>query len=186
MLELFEYYPYLLPLVIFFGRILDVSLGTLRIIFVSKGQKHLAPIIGFFEVFIWIVVISQILAQTQGLLAYVSYAAGYAAGNYVGIILEGKIAFGIVVCRIYTNKDPQPLVRLLSEHGYGVTRMEGMGAKMKVSIIEAVVERKALKSINRFIMDFDKDTFYTAEDVRVRQRGVFPKSLMFKRWRPGK
>ena len=59
MLEIFESYPYLLPLVIFFGRILDVSLGTLRIIFVSKGQKHLAPIIGFFEVFIWIVVISE-------------------------------------------------------------------------------------------------------------------------------
>ncbi|MDD2560397.1 MAG: DUF5698 domain-containing protein, partial [Bacteroidales bacterium] len=86
MFDFLDSYPILLPLIIFFGRIIDVTLGTLRIIFVSKGQKTLAPLIGFFEVFIWIVVISQILSRANDLVAYLSYAAGYATGNYVGII----------------------------------------------------------------------------------------------------
>ena len=60
MFDFLDQYPYLLPVIIFFGRIIDVTLGTLRIIFVSKGEKYKAPIIGFFEVFIWIVIISQI------------------------------------------------------------------------------------------------------------------------------
>jgi uncharacterized protein YebE (UPF0316 family) len=187
MFTFLDQYPYLLPVIIFFGRIMDVTLGTLRIIFVSKGQKYLAPLIGFFEVFIWIIVISQILSRTNSLFHYFCYAAGYATGNYVGILLEGRIAFGILVCRIYTNKEPQSLVRMLSEHGYGATVVEGMGSKMRVYIVEAVVERKALKEIDQFIRDFDENTFYTAEDVRIRQKGIFPRSsLFFKRWRPGK
>jgi len=187
MFDFLDQYPYLLPIMIFFGRICDVTLGTLRIIFVSKGEKYKAPIFGFFEVFIWIMVISQILSRSNSIFSYLCYAAGYAMGNYVGIIIESRIAFGILVCRIYTNKEPSILVSMLSERGYGATTMEGMGTKKKAYIIEAVVERKALKEIDRFITDFDKNTFYTAEDVRIRQKGVFPEStLFFKRWRPGK
>ncbi len=181
-------YPLLLPLIIFFGRIVDVTLGTLRIIFVSKGQKTLAPLIGFFEVFIWIVVISQILSRTNDMVAYLSYAAGYAAGNYVGIIIEQKIAFGVLVCRIYTNSEPTKLISMLSARGYGTTTIEGMGTQKKVYIVEAVVERKSLKEIDRFIAEFDRNTFYTAEDLRLTQKGIFPaKSFnLSQRWRPGK
>jgi len=187
MFDFLDQYPYLLPIIIFFGRICDVTLGTLRIIFVSKGEKYKAPIFGFFEVFIWIVVISQVLSRASGLLSYLSYAAGYAAGNYVGIIIESRIAFGILVCRIYTNREPSKLLAMLSEKGFGATTMEGMGAIKKVYIVEAVVERKAMKDIDRFITEFDQNTFYTAEDVRIRQKGVFPEPALFlKRWRPGK
>lgn len=104
MFDFLDVYPWLLPIMIFFGRIVDVSLGTLRIIFVSKGEKFLAPIIGFFEVFIWVVIISQIFIRANDLVSYLSYAAGYAAGNYIGILLEQRIAYGIVLCRIYTRK----------------------------------------------------------------------------------
>lgn len=76
---------------------------------------------GFFEVFIWILIISQILTRPQGMIAYLSYAAGYATGNYVGIIIEGRIAFGIQVCHIYTNKEPATLVSMFRENGYGAT-----------------------------------------------------------------
>jgi uncharacterized protein YebE (UPF0316 family) len=83
MLDFLDLYPWLLPFMIFFGRIIDVTLGTMRIIFVSKGEKLKAPLIGFFEVFIWVVVISQILVRANDLVSYLSYAAGYAAGNYM-------------------------------------------------------------------------------------------------------
>ena len=99
MFDFLDQYPYILPFVIFFGRIIDVSLGTLRIIFVSKGEKYIAPIIGFFEVLIWIVVISEIFSRANDVTAYLSYAAGYASGNFIGILIEQKIAFGILLCR---------------------------------------------------------------------------------------
>ena len=106
MTELFQLYPWLLPLVIFFGRICDVTLGTLRIIFVSKGERKKAPIVGFFEVFIWVVIISQIFSHANDIIAYLAYAAGYAAGNYVGILVENKIAFGFQLFRVYTKAEP--------------------------------------------------------------------------------
>lgn len=187
MLDFLDQYPILLPIIIFFGRIIDVALGTLRIIFVSKGEKYKAPLIGFFEVFIWIVVISQVFSKANDLLSYISYAAGYAAGNYVGIILEQRIAFSILVCKIYTNKEPFPLMAELNGQGYGTTLFEGMGSHKKVYIVEMVIERKALKKTDRIIHDFDPDTFYTVEDIRMRKKGIFPKSAAFiKRWRQGK
>ena len=105
MFDFLDVYPWLLPIMIFFGRIVDVSLGTLRIIFVSKGEKFLAPIIGFFEVFIWVVIISQIFIRANDLVSYLSYAAGYAAGNYIGILLEQRIALRhCVVSDLYEKK----------------------------------------------------------------------------------
>ncbi len=180
-------YPYLLPVLIFFGRIVDVTLGTLRIIFVSKGERFKAPIIGFFEVFIWVVIISQILSRANDMIAYLSYAGGYATGNYVGILIEKRIAFGIILCRVYTNKPGNKLVNLLSQQGFGATLVHGTGSKNEVDIIETVIDRKQLKKVTSVIHEFDKEAFYVIEDVRTKQRGVFPKSSnILERWRVGK
>ena len=187
MFDFLDSYPHLLPFLIFFGRICDVTLGTLRIIFVSKGEKYKAPIIGFFEVFIWIVIISQILSRANDMVAYLSYARGYAAGNYVGILIEKRIAFGIILCRVYTNKPGLKLVNLLSLKGFGATLLHGTGSVDKVDIIETVIDRKQLKSVSSIILSFDKEAFYVIEDVRTRSRGIFPKSSnLLSRWRPGK
>ncbi|MEN6618756.1 MAG: DUF5698 domain-containing protein [Rikenellaceae bacterium] len=187
MFNFLDQYPYLLPFIIFFGRIVDVSLGTLRIIFVSKGEKYKAPIIGFFEVLIWIVVISEIFSRANSMLAYVSYAAGYATGNFVGIMIEQHIAFGILLFRVYTRKNGKELVALLSKEGYGATTLQGMGSQDRVDIVETVVDRKAMKKIERIITNYDPDVFYVAEDIRTRQHGIFPKTeSIFSRWRQGK
>lgn len=187
MFDFLDVYPFLLPFIIFFGRIFDVTLGTLRIIFVSKGEKLKAPIIGFFEVFIWVVIISQILSRANDMIAYLSYAGGYAAGNYVGILIEKRIAFGIILCRVYTNRPGLKLVNLLSLKGFGATMVHGTGSVDQVDIIETVFDRKKLKLVSSIILEFDKDAFYVIEDVRTRSRGIFPKSNnLLRRWRPGK
>jgi len=184
---LLDAYPYLLPFIIFFGRIVDVTLGTLRIIFVSKGEKYLAPIIGFFEVFIWIVVISEIFDGASGFVAYFSYAGGYAAGNFVGILIEQRIAFGIILCRVYTTKNGKELVSLLNKQNFGATLIHGSGSLGEIDIIETVLDRKMLKKVDKIFISFDKNVFYVAEDVRSKQRGIFPKSQsLLTRWRPGK
>lgn len=187
MFDFLDTYPYLLPLMIFFGRIIDVSLGTLRIIFVSKGEKYKAPIIGFFEVLIWIVIISEIFSRANDMLAYISYAGGYAAGNFVGILIEQRIAFGIILCRIYTRKNGIDLVAIFNKNNYGATLLQGTGSVDKIEIIETVIERKEMKIIEKLVTEFDPDVFYVVEDVRVKQRGIFPKTRsLMSRWRIGK
>ena len=187
MLDLLDQYPYILPLLIFFGRIIDVSLGTLRIIFVSKGEKYLAPVTGFFEVLIWIIVISEIFSRANDMIAYLSYAGGYAAGNFVGILIEQRIAFGVLLCRVYTKQNGRELVSLLSKENYGATLIKGSGSVGEIDIIETVVDRKNLKKVDKIVTSFDKSVFYVTEDIRTKQRGIFPKhKSLLSRWRPGK
>lgn len=173
MFTIFETYPWLLPMMIFFGRICDVTLGTLRIIFVSKGEKYKAPIVGFFEVFIWVVIISQIFSQANSLVAYVAYAAGYAAGNYVGILVENRIAFGYQLLRVYTKKEALELIKVLNSKDIGATFVKGEGAVSQVHIVEIVIGRKSLNEVIGIISDFDSKVFYLVEDIRYKKEGIF-------------
>jgi uncharacterized protein YebE (UPF0316 family) len=187
MFDFLDTYPYLLPIIIFFGRIVDVTLGTLRIIFVSKGEKYKAPIIGFFEVLIWIVVISEVFNRANDAIAYISYAGGYAAGNYVGILIEQKIAFGVILCRIYTRKNGKELISIFNKNNFGATLVEATGSVGKIEIIETVIERQEMKKIEKFLLEFDPDVFYVVEDVRGKQKGIFPETRsLVTRWRQGK
>lgn len=173
MFELFQTYPWLLPVVIFFGRICDVTLGTLRIIFVSKGEKKKAPFVGFFEVFIWVVVISQVFANANSLISYLAYAGGYAAGNFVGIMVENKIAFGFLMLRVYTKKNGRELAQALNKAGFGSTLIKGEGVISEVDIVETVISRKAQKKAIAVINKVDPDAFYLIEDIRAKQKGIF-------------
>ena len=187
MFDFLDQYPYILPFVIFFGRIIDVSLGTLRIIFVSKGEKYIAPIIGFFEVLIWIVVISEIFSRANDLTAYLSYAAGYASGNFIGILIEQKIAFGILLCRVYTKGNGKELVSLLNRQNFGATLIHGTGSLGEIDVIETVVDRNLMKKVEKIFTEFDPNVFFVVEDVRTKQRGIFPKNqTLLSRWRIGK
>ena len=187
MFDFLDTYPFWLPIIIFFGRIFDVSLGTLRIIFVSKGERLKAPIIGFFEILIWVVIISQVFSRANDMVTYLSYAAGYAAGNYVGILIEKRIAFGVILCRVYTNKSGSKLLKLFTLNRFGATMTHGTGSVNEVDIVETILERKHLKRVSKIVLEFDKDAFYVIEDIRTRSRGVFPKSQnLLRRWRPGK
>lgn len=187
MTEFLDQYPYILPVIIFFGRIIDVSLGTLRIIFVSKGEKYIAPVIGFFEVLIWIVVISEIFSRANDFTAYLSYAAGYASGNFIGILIEQKIAYGILLCRVYTKGNGKELVALLNRQNFGATLIHGTGSLGEIDVIETVVDRNQMKRVERIFTEFDPNVFFVVEDVRTKQRGIFPKSeTIFTRWRIGK
>lgn len=186
MFDFLDTYPWLLPIIIFFGRICDVTLGTLRIIFVSKGEKRKAPIVGFFEVFIWVVIISQVFSHANDIIAYLAYAAGYAAGNYVGIQVENKIAFGFLLFRIYTKKSGAELIQLLNKNGFGSTFTRGEGAVSEVDIIETAVNRKSGKKIISILNEFDPNAFYLIEDIRSKQRGIFPVNSMIGSPRQGK
>lgn len=177
----------ILPLLIFVARICDVTLGTLRIIFVSKGYKGLAPLLGFFEVLIWVIVISQLLSSFSSWVCYIAYAAGFAAGNFVGMMIEERIAIGTLLVRITTPKDAHNLMNMLCKNGFGATLLEGEGSKGKVNIIQSVVSRKSIKDIQQVLDEYDPNLFYSIEDVRSVTKGVFPSTRNINsRWRVGK
>ena len=165
----------ILPVLIFMARVLDVSLGTIRIILVSKGQKVLAPLLGFFEVLIWLVAIGQVMQNLTNVLCYLAYGAGFAVGNFVGISLEEKLAMGHSVVRVVTAKETAPLVDMLVKAHYGVTCVEAKGATGNVMLIYTIVKRKDLPEVTRIISEFDKKAFYSIEDALTAKEGVFPK-----------
>lgn len=163
-----------LPLLVFFARLADVSLGTLRIIFISRGRKNLAPLLGFVEVFIWIAVVSQIVSHAHNLLAYLAYAAGFAAGAYVGMYIEDRLALGVQLVRIIVPGNPQDLIKKLQTSGYGITCVDGQGANGPVKLIYAVVLRKCLNEVLTIIHQSYPDAFLSIEDLHTKQGGIFP------------
>lgn len=186
-------YAYLvLPLLIFFARICDVTIGTIRIIYVSKGQKKIAPFLGFFEVFIWIVAISQIMTNLNNFVCYFGYAAGFATGNYVGLLVEEKLAVGNLMIRIITSNESNNLGKLLNAEGFGYTKINAQGSSGNVDIIYSIVPRTEIVHVLDIVKNFDPKIFYSIEDVRSVSSGIFPEKLplsginIFQRWRKGK
>jgi len=164
-----------LPFIVFLARFVDVTLGTLRIIFLSRGRKLLAPLLGFVEVFIWITVVSQIVRGAQNFAAYFAYSAGFAVGNYVGMLIEEKLAIGTLVIRIILPKNGNTLAVRLREEGYGVTFVDGHGGSGNpVALIYTVVMRKELDQIIGIIEEVTPKAFYTVEELRSVRQGVFP------------
>ncbi len=120
-----------LPLLIFFARIIDVSIGTMRLIFVSKGFKFLAPFLGFFEVIIWLMAIGQIMQNLNNIFCYLAYGLGFAMGNYIGILLEEKMSIGTVLVRVIPKLDVENLIKSLREDNFAVSAVEIEGMKGK-------------------------------------------------------
>lgn len=155
------------PLLIFFARVCDVSLGTLRGVFASKGYKHLVPFIGFFEVLIWLLAIGQIFQNLSGnYIYYLAWAAGYATGSYLGLTIEEKLAIGIQVVRIITSQSSEALIEALKKENYGITIIDGAGARGPVKLIFTIVPRKKVTEVVKLINEFNPNSFYTVEDVK--------------------
>lgn len=191
--DLFSYV--VMPLLIFLARICDVSIGTLRIIFVSKGKRNIAPFLGFFEVLIWITAISKIMQNLDNYVNYIAYAAGFATGNFVGMIIEEKLAMGILMIRVFAHERGSELVQTLNGNGYGATVVQAAGAREKVDLIYTIVHRNELGNVLNLINGFNPNTFYTIEDVKSVNEGIFtlkkpnsifPFSNVIRQWRKGK
>ena len=174
---MFDWYTWIgLPLLVFFARVVDVTLGTLRIIFTSRGKKVLAPLLGFVEVFIWVSVIAQITRGANNIVAYLAYAAGFATGNYIGMLIENKLAIGMLVVRAIIPGPVQELTKTLSEKGYGVTRVDAHGSQGPVNLVYTIVMRKNLPEVADIIQKAYPNAFFTVEELRSAEHGVFPRS----------
>lgn len=151
-----------------------MTLDTIRVIFVSRGRKFLAPLFGFFEIIIWLFAIGQIMQNLNNITYYLAYAGGYATGVFVGISIEEKIAIGTVVVRVITKKDAHELIDCLKSSGYGVTSFDGQGGTGQVKLIYSTIKRKETNKVVEIIKMFDQKAFFSIEEVRLANEGIFP------------
>lgn len=171
----FDWYAWvILPFIVFFARICDVTLGTIRIIFISRGLRKYAPFLGFFEVLIWIVVIGQLVQHLTSVTAYIGYAAGFATGNFVGMWLEDRLALGTYLLRVMISGESQSLVSAVHDAGFGVTQMDATGSQGPVKMIYIIVKRKDVDKVMTIIHQQAPHAFITAEEIRSAEKGIFP------------
>lgn len=157
---------YLMPVIIFFARIADVSLGTLRITMVSRGYKLQSALLGFFEVLIWVIVVAQLLNNLDHWINYVAYAAGFSAGTFFGLYIEDKMKVGTVLVRIITLNKSAELIEALKEAGVAVTSVDAKGGYNDVKIIFTVMKRKKLNKVFTIVKEIDPEAFFSTEDVK--------------------
>lgn len=165
---MFSLFPaYLLPVAIFLARILDVSLGTIRIVMVARGFKFRAAALGFFEVLIWVIVVSEVLANLDHWVNFVAYAAGFAAGTFSGMLIEDRLKVGTIIVRIITPNDSRRLLEALREAGFILTVVSGRGGLGgPVSVIFTILRRRRFEEIVAIIERHDPKAFYSYEDVK--------------------
>jgi uncharacterized protein YebE (UPF0316 family) len=163
-----------LPGLIFLARVMDVTLGTIRIIFISRGKKLIAPMFGFVETFIWIVAVSQIIRTVHDIWSYVGYAAGFATGTIVGMLIEDKLAIGTLIIRTILSGDVTDLRDRLHTAGYGVTCVKGEGFQKDVTLVYTIIKRKKLQEVTTIIHQLHPGAFISINELRSTEKGVFP------------
>ena len=163
----------LLPGLIFLARILDQSIGTMRLIFLSKGLRHIAPFLGFFEVIIWLLAVGQIMQHLDNWLCYVAYGAGFAMGNFIGMTLEEKLSIGTSIIRVILSNESPELISELKMHNFGLTILDAEGAKGKVKILFSIIRRKEISEFLTILHHYHPTAFYTIEEVKEAKEGVF-------------
>lgn len=155
----------LLPFLIFLARITDVSINTIRIIYVLGGRRWTATMLGFFEAFIWLMAIRQIFEHLDNWMCYIAYPAGFASGIFIGMIIEERIAYGKVIVRIITRKEVKELINFLNAKKFRYTHVNAEGPDGHENLVFTVLERDSLEELLYKLKDILPTAFYTVEKV---------------------
>ncbi len=165
----------LLYIIIFVAKIIEVTIGVLRMVLITKGERKLATVIAFFEIVIWLLVVSTVLVDiTEDPFKVLAYAAGFAFGQMFGSLLEDKIALGNIRVEIIADEDIGiKLANHLRENKFGVTTIEASGMTHKKMIIFLYAARKQMKNILNLCNEISKDLVITVDDIRPLAGGYY-------------
>lgn len=163
-----------LPVLVFFAETCVVTLATIRTIFIARGWKTLAATLGFFEVSIWLFAIAQVMQHLSSPGCFLSFAGGFSLGNYLGVLIEQKLALGQVVVHVVSQEQESDLSERLRWAGFGVTALDANGASGSVHAMFTVVSRGDLSKVISIIMHHDPKAFYSVGDLRSAAEGVIP------------
>jgi uncharacterized protein YebE (UPF0316 family) len=155
-----------LPILIFLARIVDVSINTLRIIFMLHGKMFISTVFGFLEALIWLIAIGQIFQNLDSVVTYLAYSGGFATGILVGMLIEEKLALGRVIVRVITRVSAEELIQYFEENSYRYSFIDANSNEGEVSIIFTVIKREQLKETLKIIKAYNPLAFYTVEGVK--------------------
>jgi uncharacterized protein YebE (UPF0316 family) len=170
---LFSSQAWLMALLIFVLRVGDMSLDTVRVLFVVRGRKGLAWTLGFCQSIIFVVAITSVLSNLKNPLTVVGYAAGFATGNVVGMLIEERLAIGHSQITIISSNRGAIIAEQLRTSGFGVTEIPARGKNGTVSVLHCSVQRKDLDRAETIILEADNEAFVTVEDMRPLRRGFW-------------
>lgn len=159
------------PLIIFGLRIIDVSLATLRMLLSMRNARTAAPIIGFFEILVWIVAVGNAIRNLHSVWHVLGYAGGFSTGTWVGLWIEGKLAIGLATVRIMSRHGGVELAEALRERGFGVTEFAGQGRDGTIEVVETLVRRRSIRAVLTEVKRWDPDAFVMVEEPKTVQRG---------------
>jgi len=160
-------------LIIFFCRMTDVTLGTIRMIMIVRGKAALAALIGFVEVSIFILAISHVVNNIGNVFNLLGYSGGFALGCFLGVRVENKIAPGFTHVQIVSTTLGRELADILRRRGFGVTEIAGKGIDGRVDILTIVAKRRDINEIIQTTKKYDREAFIWVDDTRLHHRGFF-------------
>jgi len=158
---------------IFALRVTDMSLDTLRVLFVMRGRKGPAWVLGFFQALVFILAISSVLQNLDNPLNIIGYAAGFATGNVLGMLIEERIAIGHVQVSIVSPRRGAAIAERMREEGYAITEIPARGRDGMVTMLTCSVFRRYVGRVHQVVEEIDPEAFITAEDVRPVRRGFW-------------
>ncbi len=163
----YEIFNYLvLPFFIFLARVMDVSIATVRVMFIMNGAKRWAPMLGFFESMIWLLAIGQIMQNLTNFYSYLAYASGYATGTFIGMCIEEKIAMGKMMVRVITRSTADEFIDWLNENHYRYTNVNAEDNGGNANVLFTVVKRSNLENLLKAVRYFHPEAFYTVEGIK--------------------
>jgi uncharacterized protein YebE (UPF0316 family) len=151
---------------IILARVTDVSLGTMRTLFVIRGKRAVAVALGFFEVLIWVTVVSHVIVNLNVMAYAVSYALGFALGNFIGMTIEGWMSVGEQVLRVFTRMGGT-VAESLREAGFRVTEFTGVGRDGPVYLLLIQTRRRNARTVAARARSVDPHCYYILDDVRL-------------------
>jgi uncharacterized protein YebE (UPF0316 family) len=175
---------WILGVIVFFARVVDVSVGTLRTISIIQGRTKIAFILAFIETSVWLLVLSAVLPKViESPVLGVFYAFGFATGNVVGILVEKRLAMGHTNFRVITTRFAKEISNSLREKGFAVTTFEGEGKDGVVTEIYVASERKNLPLLIKIVKEIEPDAFYIAEQAGIVSKIRRPTMVPATGWR---
>lgn len=162
-----------MPVILFFLRVLDMSIDTVRVVSVVRGRKRLAWVLGFSQATVFVLAITSILANLDNLWNIVGYAAGFASGNLVGMLIEERLAMGFGNVRIISSRNGSAIAESLRKEGFALTESSARGMDGTVTVIESSARRRDINNLMKTVREIDDAAFVVAEDIRPLHRGFW-------------
>lgn len=163
-----------LYIIIFCAKIIEVSISTVRLVLINKGERVKGALLAFIEIMIWLIVVSSVLNNiTQDPIKVFIYAIAFSMGNFIGVTLESKIAVGLSSIQVVVNvENGEVLADSLREKGFGVTIIDGRGKNdSRKNLLFIQLKRKKIPEAVKLIKQTNPDAYITVNDIKSMMGG---------------